>query len=144
MNPDKNYSGSLLPEDDEKTFHYKNGERKIKAIAYQYTRSLQEMLAIGINDVGKYMVFDSDSNMKDIKSIIPGPGQVIPQPVRNVLCIDMALMNLSADESFIIYNDYFFPAATKWWTTKYSRSVYYRMRRKAVFHFLKVFALWDN
>jgi hypothetical protein len=123
---------------------YRQGEKKVTYIAGEYSRCLQEMLAEGITDIGKYMVFDADNKMNDMRAVLSQVGEDAPQCVRNVLCINFALNNLDKDESFVLYNDFFFPKASKWWLGTFSRSVYYRTRKKAVLQFLKVCALWND
>ena len=55
--------------------------------------------------------------------------------------IDSILEKLDRIDRNILYNDYFCKSGFSWWEHSYSKSTYYRAKRKALESFLKYFML---
>ena len=55
--------------------------------------------------------------------------------------IDSILDKMDRNDKFILVNDYFYKTNSQWWIETYSRSSYYRMKRKALDSFLKYFMI---
>jgi hypothetical protein len=122
---------------------YKEGQDKVMRIAEKYNIDCQILIAQGHTDVGKFILYDSKWNMTDMRQMLLSDEKLSPEQ-REMLAINLALMNIPRDESLILYNDFFFPSAKKWWIDAFSRSVYYRLKKNAVARFLSVYSLWEK
>lgn len=57
----------------------------------------------------------------------------------HVLKVEKAFYSLNSLEQLFMNNDYFLEAYPYWWVGQYSKTTYYRERKKAVEHFLRLF-----
>ena len=147
VNEKLNLFGSESPKEitqmSEKDKYYWDVE-KVKYIASIYNMSFQRLLCSGNSNIGKYILFDSKGQIKDIRNSIPNSAKNLSVDEKRIIVVDMALLNLTNEEAKVVYNDFFFPQPKKWWMEEFSRSVYYRLRRDSVGKFVKICTVWDS
>lgn len=109
-------------------------EVKVNEIIDQYKRNLAKLMRRGLGNEVMSLLNDSgpmsarDKNMYDIakkSKNATSAEEVEIQRVNFVFCL------LSKQEREVIVNDFLLIKDIVWWNERYSRSSYYRLRRKA-------------
>lgn len=122
---------------------YKKIDDQIRFISSKYAGAFQKLLDEGEKNVTRFMLFDSKGNCNDMRKSLKATRGMSES--RKYICrVDVALLSMKKDLALILYNEYFFPAGSKWWMHYYSRSAYYRLRLEAIKTFLDVFNLWKK
>ena len=128
-----------MPYIKKKCIKIKEDEQKVVEIARNYNIAFQRLIVEGKTDVSKLYLYDSKCHeVSDRDKLFEGKFIGNSESYRKVLSVNMALLSIGKDETVILYNDYFFPCAKKWWVGKYSCSAYYRLKKRAIEKFLYV------
>jgi len=115
---------------------YKKELTVIKEVAILYNVCFQRLLVKTPDDFSKYIIFDSNGKHLDASKFLYSKPGDLSKEEQTIAVIDFALINLEPEESIILYNDFFFPKAKKWWVGRFTRSVYYRVKKEAVIKFV--------
>ncbi|MCI2069115.1 MAG: hypothetical protein LKJ88_06020 [Bacilli bacterium] len=126
-----------------KQSEFKANESQVKEVARRYNRDFQYLLVHGDSGINNYLLFDSSNNMNDIMGSM-GNAKPSNKAQMDIYAIDVAMMSLKRDQALVLFNDYFFPCDKKWWHDRFSRSVYYRLRKEGVNLFLQVLNICDS
>lgn len=119
--------------DEMKNWSFKEKMTYVESLALEYNKALvaienekgAKYLESLREDVAIYRISDDKLSMyKNFKKLV-----------------DSILDKLDRTEKTILYNDFFCKSGFSWWEHVYSKSTYYRLRKKSICSFLKFFML---
>lgn len=112
----------------------KDLESRIMEISFNYKKNMNLCMKNNSYDEPNLMMFDSAYEVqKTFTSIIDGD---LAHEKKEILRVNFVLASLERKKSMILWKEYFFPVEKFWWMRYYSRSTFYRIRKKAIEEFL--------
>lgn len=115
----------------------KNLEKQIKQIAFQYKKNLNLCMKNNTYDEPRLMLFDSAYEVQKMFADVSDGDLAVEK--REILRINFVLASMERKKSMLIWKEYFFPIEKFWWMRYYSRSTFYRIRKKAIEEFLCIY-----
>ncbi len=112
-------------------------ECKIKDIALKYKKDLSICMKNDNFNNEDLMLFDSAHEVQ--KRFININNDKLAEEKREILRINFVLSSMDRKRAMIIWNEYFFPVEKFWWMRDYTRSTFYRIRKKAIEEFLCIY-----
>lgn len=108
---------------------FKQLDKRVREVAYRYRYAQSKLIAFAQNAKRNAYIFKEgiEAN-KDA-----------PKHERTVFAVDNALSFMEKDHRDFITNDYLANDDRLWWIGFFSRSTYYRIKRKAMTEFLAFF-----
>lgn len=111
-----------------------SSEKKLKEIALNYKKNLSICMKNNDYDEPKLMVFDSAFEVQKLYANVANNEEA--KEKKEILRVNFVLASLERKMATIIWKEYFFPIEKFWWMRYYSRSTFYRLRKKAIEEFL--------
>ncbi len=111
----------------------KKDELKVKSIVTTYKKNLSNCMKNGDSIGDSLLFFDSES---DAKNYFDDSLQKISEEKKFILRINFALSCIDPVLSKIIWKEFFFQMEKFWWMRDFTRSTFYRLRKKAIREFL--------
>ncbi len=109
-------------------------ENRIKEISLQYKKNLTLCMKNNNYDEPKLMLYDSAYEIQKMFANV-NDGDYSKEK-KEILRVNFVLASLERKKSLIIWKEYFFPIEKFWWMRYYTRSTFYRMRKKALEEFM--------
>jgi hypothetical protein len=125
-----NWKERNMPKTVQRDFaEFKRLDRRVEEIARQYRYAKTKILMIpAIARQGEYLLNEPD----DLK-------RYLQKHESFIAAVDCALTFLSEEEKRLLKSDYLNKDVRFWWVSFYSRSTYYRIKRRAMIEFLSYF-----
>jgi hypothetical protein len=119
--------------DEMRNWSFKERTNYVEGLALEYNKAL---VAIENEKGAKYL----ESLREDVAIYKISDDKLLMYKNLKKL-IDSILEKLDRLERTILYNDFFCKSGYSWWEHAYSKSTYYRLRKKAIYSFLKYFMI---
>jgi hypothetical protein len=128
---------------DYKNINYKEYVSKVNTIIEKYKISIAKIVKNGsgteivqkLNDVG---IMKENQNA-DFLDVIQSSIQSTTSEEMFIDRVNFAFSLLTEKEKSFMYCEYLFPHDELWWIERYSRSTYYRYKKKISFRFIEYF-----
>ena len=88
-------------------------------------------------DEPRLMLFDSAYEVQKMFTNV-NDGELSNEK-KEILRVNFVLASIERKKSMLIWKEYFFPIEKFWWMRYYSRSTFYRIRKKAIDEFLCIY-----
>lgn len=108
-------------------------ERKMEDCVYRYKKCLSHCIKDNKGESSSLMFYDSNREVSDYFSQL---SETTSPEKRYILRVNFALSCMDMRASKILWKEYFFQIEKYWWMRLYTRSTFYRLRKKAIEEFL--------
>lgn len=107
-------------------------ERKMEECVLHYKKCLSRCIKEN-GGHSSFMFYDSNREVCDYFEQL---GEANSPEKKYILRVNFALSCMDARSSKILWKEYFFQIEKYWWMRLYTRSTFYRLRKKAIEEFL--------
>ncbi len=111
----------------------KEYERKMEECVMKYKKCLSYCLKEENQKFNNYLFYDSEHEIGDYFEELSTTSSL---EKKYVLRVNFALSCMEARSSKLLWKEYFFQIEKFWWMRNYTRSTFYRLRKKAIEEFL--------
>ena len=108
-------------------------ERKMEDCVLRYKKYLSQYIKENKEGNNSLMFYDVTRDVNDYLSQI---SETTSPEKRYILRVNFALSCMETRASRILWKEYFFQIEKYWWMRLYTRSSFYRLRKKAINEFL--------
>ena len=108
-------------------------ERKLEEYVLNYKRCLSICMKNGDCIQGEYMFYDSS---KEVNKYFEESTFGASKEKKYIMRVNFALSCLDVKSAKLLWKEYFFQIEKFWWMRLYTRSSFYRLRKKAINEFL--------
>lgn len=117
-----------------------NDMERVRNLAVVFQKAITDLMEISPEET--YHVFDDPEHVPSIYHLgdltSSEAKKQAPDKVRMVLCIVYLLNAIPSESALAIWKSFFLRAEDDWWKKRYSKSGYYRLRKKALQEFFSI------
>lgn len=114
----------------------KNDEKEVMEVATLYKKLYSRLLKEGKERPGQSILFDSEFEVRQYFEI---PAKTYDDEQRVLIKISFIFASLENTIREMLRREFFFNTDRDWWMNKYSRSTFYRLRKKAAKEFMRLY-----
>ena len=112
----------------------KLAEKKLEVYVTKYKKSLSVCMKNENFNSVEYMFYDSKFNVSGYFEELNNVNT--PKEKKYILRVNFALSCMDVRSAKLLWKEYFFNIEKFWWMRLYTRSTFYRLRKKAIDEFL--------